>query len=63
MYLCVLVCMNFEDENLLKGEECKTREKINFSENGKTVILVKNHKFSRSRMTNWTSSLNSSHEI
>ena len=26
MCLCVLVCVNFEDEILLKGEECKTRE-------------------------------------
>ena len=26
MCLCVLVCVNFRDEILLRGEECKTRE-------------------------------------
>ena len=26
MCLCVLVCVNFGDEILLRGEECKTRE-------------------------------------
>ena len=31
MCLCVLVCVNFEDEILLKGEECKTRENYKFS--------------------------------
>ena len=34
-----------------------------FLKNGKTVILVENHKFSRSRMMEWTSPLNSSREI
>ena len=28
----VQVCMNFGDEILLRGEECKTREKFNISE-------------------------------
>ena len=28
----VLVCVNFGDEILLRGEEYKTREKLNFSE-------------------------------
>ena len=32
MCLCVLVCVNFEDEILLRGEECKTRKKFNFFE-------------------------------
>ena len=32
MCLCVQVCMNFGDRILLRGEECKTREKFNFSE-------------------------------
>ena len=32
MCLCVQVCMNFGDKILLRGEECKTREKFNFSE-------------------------------
>ena len=38
----MLVYVNFEDEILLRGEECKTREKFNFSEKGKTVISVEN---------------------
>ena len=29
---CMLVCVNFGDEILLRGEECKTEEKFNFSE-------------------------------
>ena len=35
-YDCDLMCMYFEfrDEILLKGEECKTQEKFNFSEKG-----------------------------
>ena len=53
---------NFGDEILLRGEECKTREKFNFSENGKNVISVENQKFSRSRMTKRIAPLNSSHE-
>ena len=32
MCLCVQVYVNFGDEILLRGEECKTREKFNFSE-------------------------------
>ena len=28
--LCVLVCVNFGDEILLRGEECKTRKKLSF---------------------------------
>ena len=35
MCLCVLECVNFRDEILLRGEECKTQKKFNFSENGK----------------------------
>ena len=34
MCLCVLVCVNFGDKILLRREECKTREKFNFSEKG-----------------------------
>ena len=30
--LRVLVSVNFGDEILLRGKECKTREKFNFSE-------------------------------
>ena len=28
------MCMNFGDEILLRGGECKTREKFDFSEKG-----------------------------
>ena len=62
MCLCVLVCVNFGDEILLRGEECKTRENSIFLKNGKTVISIGNHKFSRSRIKKRTSPLNSSHE-
>ena len=35
MCFCVQVCVNFGDEILLRGEECKTREKkFNFYEKG-----------------------------
>ena len=34
-YLCVLVCVNFEDKIMLRGEECKTRKKFNISEKWK----------------------------
>ena len=37
--------MEFRDEILLKGEECKTRENSKFLSNGETVISVKNPKF------------------
>ena len=30
--LCLLVCVNFGDEILLREEECKTREKLYFFE-------------------------------
>ena len=55
--------LNFGDEILLMGEECKTREKFFFFLNGKTVISVENWKFSRSRMTKRIAPLNSSREI
>ena len=58
------MCMDFGDEILLKGGECKTREKFNFSEKrGKTVISVENRKFTRSWMIKRTAPLNSSPEI
>ena len=35
--VCV-VCVNFEDEIILRGAECKTHANLNFSKkNGKTV--------------------------
>ena len=61
---CVWLCVNFGDEILLRGEECKTQEKNSILlKNGKTVILIKNRKFSRSRMTKWTAMLNLSQKI
>ena len=59
------MCVNFRDEILLRGEECKTREKLFFFffKKGKTVIWVENRKFSRSRMKKRTALLNSSREI
>ena len=37
----VIVCVNFEDEILLRGgrgrEECKTQVNLNFSKKGKTI--------------------------
>ena len=39
-YACdlnVYVFLNFEDEIMLRGEECKTRVNLNFSEKGKMV--------------------------
>ena len=63
MYLCVLVDVNFGDEILLRGEECKTWENSIFLNKGKTVISIENRKFSRFWMTKWTPPLNSSREI
>ena len=46
-YACELICMyvEFRDEILLRGEECKTRENSHFLIKGKMVILIKNPKF------------------
>ena len=41
----------------------KTEKNSIFLKNGKTVILVENQKFSRSRMTKRIAPLNSSREI
>ena len=32
---CMYMCVNFGDEILLRGEECKTQENLNFSEKKK----------------------------
>ena len=45
MCLCVLVCVNFWDEILLRGEEYETQEKFSFLGKGKTLIWVGNEKF------------------
>ena len=56
--------MNFGDEILLRGgKNVQPKKNSIFLKNGKTVISVENQKFSRSRMTKWTSPLNSSREI
>ena len=69
---CVLVCVNFGDEILVRGKECKTHEKLEiFKKNGKMIIIIINchngskkpRKFSRSRMTKQTTPLNSSRKI
>ena len=57
-YACQWMCMcvNFGDEILLRGEECKTRVNLNFSEkwqNGKLSLVYKlqNWNFYRTRVT------------
>ena len=57
------MCVEFRDEIFLRGGECETSRKSNFLKNGKMIISVKIWYFSRSRMTKWTSSLESSREI
>ena len=37
------MCVEFQDEILLRGEECKTREKFNFLRNGKMVISMEKY--------------------
>ena len=59
----VLIVRNFGTKFLLMGGECKTWENSNFMKNGKMVILVKTHNFSRSRMTKRISLLELSREI
>ena len=42
-YACelnVYVCVNFRDEILLRGEECKTRINLYFSEKGQSNKLL-----------------------
>ena len=39
------MCVEFQDEILLRREECKTQEKSIFMKKGKMVILVENLKF------------------
>ena len=64
MHMVGCVCAwNFGTKFFLRRGECKTRENSYFLKNGKIVISVKIRNFSKSRMTKWTSSLESSHEI
>ena len=58
----------FQDEILLRGRECKTRENFIFSEkeqndNFAKIVQAKTWKFSISRMMKRTSLLESSREI
>ena len=54
----------FRGRNSVKGEEnVKTEKNSIFLKKGKSVISVENRKFSRSRVTKRTASLNSSLEI
>ena len=39
------MCVEFRDEILLRGAECKTPENSNFYEKGKIIISVKNPEF------------------
>ena len=55
--------VNFGDEILLRGENVKPEKNSIFLKKGKMVITIENRKFSRSRMTKWIASLNSSREI
>ena len=57
------MCVNFGDEILLRGGECKTEKNSIFLKKGKTVISVENQKLSRSRMMKQTTPLSSSREI
>ena len=60
------MCMNFEDEILLREGECKTRENFNFlkkkKQNRNFGKKIQNL-FSRSQMTKRTAPLNSSRKI
>ena len=43
-YACILnvyACVNFEDEIILRGKECKTQVKYNFYEKGQNGKLSK----------------------
>ena len=53
--VCV-VCVNFGNEILLRGEECKTWANYSYSIGWRLEIF-------RSRMMKWNSPLDSSHEI
>ena len=59
------MCVEFRDEIILRGGggECEIPRKSNFLKNGKMVISVKIHNFSRSRMMKLTSPLESSRKI
>ena len=39
------MCVEFQDEIILRGEECKTRENSIVLNKDKTIILVENSEF------------------
>ena len=67
MCLCVLVCVNFGDEIMLRGGECKTKKISNFEEKWKNNNFQngsgKPRKFSNSWMMKRTAPLYSSRKI
>ena len=67
MHVVGCVCAwNFGTKFFSRNGECEIPRKSNFlkkKKKGKILISVKIKKFSRSRMTKRTSSLESSHEI
>ena len=64
MHVVGCVCgWNFGKKLFLRRGECETPRKSNFLKKSKIVILVKIQFFSRSWMTKWISSLESSREI
>ena len=56
-------CVEFRDEIVLRGEECKTRENFNFLKKGKMVISAKIHNFFISQMMKRISLLEYSREV
>ena len=71
MCLCVLVCVNFGDEILLRGKNVKPVKIRNFKNRKMIIIIIINYhngsgkprKFSKSLMAKRTAPLNSSYEI
>ena len=57
------MCVEFQDEILLRGGECEAPENSNFLKNGKMVISVKIRNFSTSRMMTRDIPLSLSREI
>ena len=58
-----MIVKNFGTKFFLRRGECKTGENSNFLKKGKMVISVKIQFFSRSRMMERTSLLESSYKI
>ena len=63
MHVICYDCVEFRNEILLRGEECKNPKNSNFLKKGNTIILVKTPTFSKFRIMKRTSPLESSREI